>query len=155
MKKINKFIKPVLALSIVFALSSCNNAETKKEETEKTEEAVVEEFKPFKVLQIHHTVADFDKWKVAFDGHDSIRKFYGITNLALGTGIDNPNLVFIVNKIDGLQSARDFTALPELKTIMQEAGVTGKPELAFNLFFFVEGVNCIRRIECNAKSCDE
>jgi len=95
------------------------------------EEPATSAIAPFKVMLIRHTVADYEKWKPAFDAHASVRKEYGQTDLDLLRGIDNPNQVLIVEKIGDVQKAKDFTALPELKETMQKAGVTSAPEFFY------------------------
>jgi hypothetical protein len=88
-------------------------------------------FAPMKVMIIKHRVADFDKWKPAFDAHASKRKEYGQTDLDLLRRIENPNDVLIVEQISDVQKAKDFTTLPDLKEKMQQAGVTGAPEFEY------------------------
>lgn len=86
---------------------------------------------PFKVMLIKHSVADYAKWKPAFDAHSPIRKENGQTDLDLLRGIDNPNLVLVVEKITDVQKAKDFTQLPDLKETMEKAGVNSAPEFSF------------------------
>lgn len=131
MKTIQKLIKPAISIAITLSLFSCGNTETKKEEPVTAEAPAAVEFTPYKVIEIMHTVADFDKWKPAYESHDSVRAAYGLSKLALGRGIDNPNMVFVVNKISDIQKARDFTVLPDLKDAMQKAGVTSKPDFSY------------------------
>ncbi len=142
MTSIKKFLLPVMSTCFAFILFSCNNdgekkEEVKAEETAKMDTAKVEQpaavvFTPFKIIMIKHTVADFEKWKAGYLAHDSMRKVYGIAHYRFGRGIDNPNMVVVIDKVDDIRKAKDFTALPDLKTVMQKAGVTGKPEFSFS-----------------------
>ena len=65
------------------------------------------------------------------DAHGSVRKTYGLTDLDLLRGIENPNEVLIVEKIADVKKAKDFTMLPDLKETMQKAGVTSAPEFFY------------------------
>jgi quinol monooxygenase YgiN len=88
-------------------------------------------FVPFKVMVIKHTVADFDKWKPAYIAHDSVRKAYGMTDIDLVRAIDNPNKVVVVEKIEDVQKAKDFSKLANLKEAMKKGGVKGTPEFSY------------------------
>ena len=46
-------------------------------------------------------------------------------------GADNTNQVMIIEKIDDVQKAKDFTTSPTLKEAMQKAGVTSAPEFSY------------------------
>jgi quinol monooxygenase YgiN len=90
---------------------------------------------PFKLITVQHTVKDFAAFKVVYDSHDSMRQASGVTNFVMGRGLDNPNLVIVMNKISDTQKAKDFAASPDLKTAMDSAGVTDAPLISFvNVF---------------------
>lgn len=140
MTKIKKISTSLMAASFAMLFFSCNNGEKQEEkkadetvkmDTAKMEEPAVPVFIPFKIVMIKHAVADFDKWKTAYLSHDSMRMAYGITHYRYGRGLDNPNMVVIMDKIADVQNAKDFTVLPNLKEAMQKAGVKGKPEFSF------------------------
>jgi len=104
MKNIEKFLKPVL---IVFLVASCLSCKNNKIEKTETEEAMpndtattVAVFEPFKVIGIKHKVADYDKWRKEYDSHDSMRMAYGISHYMIGRGIDDSNLIIIIDKIN-------------------------------------------------------
>ncbi len=107
---------------MLFSFININNQTTVKTQPNPTSYRAL--LAPFKVILIKHTVADYEKWKPAFDAHGSVRKEYGLTDLDLLRGIDNPNQVLIVEKIADVKKAKDFTVLPDLKETMQKAGVT-------------------------------
>ncbi len=134
----NRFLKPLLALCFTASLFSCgNNTDTAKEEPKKedsvaaTPPAAPAAFVPFKVIVIRHKVADYTKWRAGFDAHDSVRKAYGLTVLAVERGIDNPNDLLVASKISDLQKAKDFSTMPNLKEAMAKAGVIGKPDISY------------------------
>ena len=82
-------------------------------------------------IVIRHTVANFDKWKVGYDGHENVRKKFGWTSATVLTEAGDPTHVTIVGKVKSLTQAKDFTKEPSLKQVMQKAGVTSAPDIAF------------------------
>ena len=133
MKNIEIFLKTVLVLIFTIAFVSC-----KKEKKEVVEPQIMEdttttevEFQPFKLIGIKHKVADYEKWRKVYDAHDSVRVAYGITHYLIGRGTDEPNMIIIMNKIDDVQKAKDFSKLPNLKETMKKGGVTGTPEFTY------------------------
>jgi|GEM_PF-812988 len=82
-------------------------------------------------IVIRHTVANFDKWKVGYDGHENVRKKFGWTSATVLTEAADPTHVTIVGKVKSLTQAKDFTKVPSLKEVMQKAGVTSVPEIGF------------------------
>lgn len=133
MKNIKKLVKLVLILVFTVTVSSCKKNKTEKIEEQVTPDTttVVAEFEPFKIIMIKHKVADYDKWRKAYDSHDSIRRSYGIMNYVMGRGMDDSNMIIIINKISDLQKAKDFSMSPNLKDVMKMAGVINKPEFYY------------------------
>ena len=136
MKKNNQIARNVLALCLSATLFSCDNnsktaSETKVDSNSAAASTTEAVFAPFKVMLIKHSVADFNKWQPAFVEHASQRKEYGLTDLDLLRGVDNANQVLVVAKIADVQKAKEFTTLPDLKDVMQKAGVTSVPEFAY------------------------
>ncbi len=86
---------------------------------------------PYQATMIQHSVADFDVWKEGYMAHDSVRSAYGLTEIAVGRMMDDPNSVMVLSRIEDLDRAKEFIAMPELKTAMDSAGVTSAPEFAF------------------------
>ena len=116
---------PMVLFTISFLLSCQSGQKT---------EVQVEEPIPassIKVMMIRHPVSDFDAWKPHYMAHDSMRAAYGMTHFSLSRGMDNPNMVLIANRIDDVQKAKDFSMMPELKAVMDSAGVTGPPTIEF------------------------
>lgn len=81
----------------------------------------------FNVVLILHPVKDFDMWKPHYMAHDSVRQAYGMRHMTLGRGVDDPNMVLIALRADNVEKAKEFIMMPELKTVMDSAGVTGPP----------------------------
>jgi len=80
---------------------------------------------------IRHKVADYGRWKEAFDAHLNARKAGGEMGHRLLVSVDDPRDVTVVLDWDGLDRARRFASSDELKQTMQKAGVLGEPEIRF------------------------
>lgn len=135
MKNIKSFLKPVLILVFTVAFLSCKNNKTEKAEPEKAmpkdTTTAVAVFEPFKIIGIKHKVADYDKWRKEYDAHDSIRMAYGISHYMIGRGIDDANMIIVIDKIIDVPKAKEFSVLPDLKEKMKKAGVISKPEFTY------------------------
>ncbi|MBK9737588.1 MAG: hypothetical protein IPO92_22570 [Saprospiraceae bacterium] len=88
-------------------------------------------FEPFKVLNVSHIVKDYDAWKKVYDEGETMRTEAGLTKLAVCRDMENPNKVYVFNKMVDVQKAKDFAANPALKTAMQKGGVTGAPVMLY------------------------
>ena len=84
---------------------------------------------------VHHMVEDFARWKLFFDGDADARRAHGSQGYQLMCSAGNPNEVVIVFKWDSVENARQFTQMPALREIMQQAGVITMPD-----FYFLEEV---------------
>ena len=82
-------------------------------------------------LVVRHTVANFDKWKVGYDGHESERKKFGWTSATVLTDAADPTHVVVIGKVKSLAQAKDFTNSPSLKETMKKIGVISAPDIAF------------------------
>ncbi|WP_133242633.1 hypothetical protein [Flavobacterium psychrotolerans] len=133
MINVKTLVRPVLVFVFALAFLSCKNNKMEKTEPLKTEDTVaaVAVFMPFKIIMIKHKVADYGKWRKVYDAHDSIRQVYGIEHYVIGKGIEDANMILTVDKFNDLMKAKDFSALPFLKTAMKNAGVVGKPEFSY------------------------
>ena len=82
-------------------------------------------------LLVRHSVQDFGKWKRVFDEHADARKNAGSKGGKLYQASDNPNDVTVVLQWDTIEHARKFAESPDLQSTMQNAGVTGQPQIRF------------------------
>jgi len=82
-------------------------------------------------LAINHEVEDFDTWKEKFDADDARRTEAGLTLLGMATGADNPNLVYMMFATSDIEPAKEMLADPEMKEVMDEAGVISEPQATF------------------------
>ena len=81
---------------------------------------------------ITHKVKDFDAWLKVYDGEGTAtRATYGLVDVALARGIDDPNLVHIVFDINDMAKAKNRMSDPTLKKLMMDAGVEGSPKIEF------------------------
>ena len=86
---------------------------------------------PFNALVIRHTVADYDVWKPFFDADSTNRNAAGLHLLGLSRGIENQNEVEMPFMINDVEKAKAFATNPDLKDVMQKAGVTSAPSMLF------------------------
>lgn len=89
---------------------------------------------------IRHKVADYTRWKEAFDAHLSKRKAAGEVGHRVMQSVDDPREVTLVLDWDSLERARRFAGSDELKQAMQGAGVVGDPD-----FYFLQDAYAVRR----------
>ena len=83
-------------------------------------------------LNVRHTVADYTKWRVGFDAHETARRAAGATGgQQIYCDLENPNAVTIVMEWDSADKARKFATDPALRQVMEQAGVIGAPEVRF------------------------
>ena len=69
---------------------------------------------------ITHKVADFAKWLIAYEGHDSARLAAGLHNYVIGRGLSDSNVVIIALKVDDTTRAKAFAKDPGLRTTMKK-----------------------------------
>lgn len=91
---------------------------------------------PQNMLIIRHKVADFAKWQVAYDGHDSARLANGLHSYVIGRSVEDSNMVMLALKADDMNKAKAFSKDPGLKQAMQKGGVTGTPRVQYVTTFF-------------------
>jgi hypothetical protein len=81
---------------------------------------------------INHKVKDFDAWVKVFDAEGTAtRASFGLVDVVLARGIDDPNLVHIVFDIKDMAKAKARISDPALKKLMTDAGVIGAPKIEF------------------------
>jgi len=140
MKKNSPALKQLLALCFSAVLFSCNENAAKKEDTSATvgDSATsiavpppAAAFVPFDVMEISHTVKDYDKWRPLFNTDSTSRRASGLEDIVVGRNVDNPNNILIALKTSDVQKGKDFGADPRLKAVMTKAGVVSKPEIQF------------------------
>jgi hypothetical protein len=121
-----------LAIIAGMALLSCNNGKDDDTTTVNTDTTATTATVPAPLpdlLVVQHKVNNFNKWKAAYESHDSARVSAGIHAFVIGRGVEDSNMVLVAMRMDDTAQARQFMANPDLKTVMQKGGVTGKPAI--------------------------
>ena len=80
---------------------------------------------------IRHKVADYYRWKEAFDAHLATRKRAGETGFRLFHNLDDPREVFLLLDWSSSEEARRFMSSDDLRNAMQKAGVVGTPDIQY------------------------
>ncbi|MBC7534991.1 MAG: hypothetical protein H7258_04790 [Ferruginibacter sp.] len=83
------------------------------------------------MIIVRHKVADYAKWQISYDAHDSMRRASGLHNYVIGRGMADSNVILIAIKADDMAKAKAFSKSPSLKEAMQKSGVTGPPSMLF------------------------
>jgi hypothetical protein len=86
---------------------------------------------PLNLMVVTHKVANFAKWQISFDEHDSLRLANGLHSYIIGRGLMDTNMVLVAVKADDITKAKAFAKDPGLKKAMQKSGVTGAPMISF------------------------
>ena len=76
---------------------------------------------------MYHKVADFGKWKEAFDGFIDTRKAAGELSYSVGTLHNEPNTAYVINEWNSIEAVQAFLSNPDLKAAMGAAGVLEPP----------------------------
>jgi heme-degrading monooxygenase HmoA len=83
-------------------------------------------------VSIHHTIADYAKWRAAFDAHAAARRAAGATGVCqIYRDVENPNQITTMLEWDNLENVRKFSSDPAMKEVFKAAGVTSAPEVHF------------------------
>ncbi len=120
---------------LALGLTSCsnNNEKTATPPPADTVKVVEKkaEFQPFDIVEIDHTVKNYDKWRPGFNTDSTNRIASGLEFIVIGRGMDNANSLAIFLKAADVQKAKDFANNPRLKDIMQKNGVMTKPDISY------------------------
>jgi quinol monooxygenase YgiN len=83
-------------------------------------------------LNIRFAVADYPKWRAAFDTREDVRRSAGATGVRqIFRDLENPNTVTLVMEWQNADQARKFAHDPALREAMEKSGVIGAPEIRF------------------------
>jgi len=80
---------------------------------------------------IRHKVADYNRWKEAFDSHLTARKRAGETGSHVYHNLDDPRDIFVLLHWQTVEEARKFMNSDELRQRMQAAGVQGSADVQY------------------------
>ena len=133
-----RFFATISVAAGALLLGSCNSGKDKKAEenktdssSTKTETTVIAPSGPTSIMIVRHKVADYAKWKPGYDAHDSARLASGLHSYVIARGVEDSNMVLIAMRMDDVNKAKAFAAMPELKDVMKKAGVVGPPMIDF------------------------
>lgn len=76
---------------------------------------------------VTHSVADYDTWKRAFDGHAAAQTSAGVVATHINRSAENPNLVSVYLAATDAAKLDAFLSSADLKETMKKAGVTSAP----------------------------
>jgi heme-degrading monooxygenase HmoA len=82
-------------------------------------------------ILVQHSVEDYERWKSGFDNNQAVRQAAGSKGGTIFRSAEDPNRLTILLEWDNLDNARAFAGSDELREAMQQAGVTGPPDLYF------------------------
>jgi hypothetical protein len=88
---------------------------------------------PPAAVLVTHQVADFDRWKAGFDGHESARRDAGVVGHHINQAEDDPNNVSVYLALTDIDKARAFSESDDLAVQMRSFGVLGPAELRWML----------------------
>jgi hypothetical protein len=80
---------------------------------------------------VHHHVRNYEAWRPAYDKHEPMRTSAGLTHGRVFRAADDPNDLVLLFDVADKKRARAFAESDDLKTVMQNAGVEGRPEMYF------------------------
>lgn len=76
-----------------------------------------------------HEVKNFQNWKKAFDADSSNRSAFNIRVKNLFQSADDENMVTIIAEASSPEDVKKFIESPELRRVMENAGVISRPEV--------------------------
>ncbi len=129
----------------LLAIYSCNSGGNKSTTTTSTDSTKADstaavakapataEATPAITLTIKQKVANFSKWFVVYEGHDTARVASGLHNFVVGRGLKDSNLVLVALHVDDTSKAREFANSPGLMAAMKKGGTIGKPIIDYTL----------------------
>lgn len=80
---------------------------------------------------VRHRVADYAKWREAFDSMHKLRAEHSWTAAEVFRDATDPNLVTIVNHVRDVESAKRYGGSAALRDAMEKGGVLSAPEITF------------------------
>ena len=79
---------------------------------------------------LSHEVKNFDEWKKGFDADAGNRDAMGVKITGVFQGAENPNHVTVISEVPSVEAIKGFLSNPDLKAIMEAAGVVGDPTVS-------------------------
>ena len=132
-----RFFTTISVAAGMLLLSSCNSGGDKKADNNTTDSSGVKKENistpsgPSSILIVRHKLADYGKWKSAYDAHDSARLASGLHSFVICRGTEDSNMVMVAMRMDDVNKAKAMSSSPELKDVMKKAGVVGPPMIDY------------------------
>lgn len=82
-------------------------------------------------ILVKHKVKEYNNWKKVYDEHNNFRIKNGMISDNVYKNANDPTEMFMLFKWDNILNARIFLQSEDLKKVMENAGVTNKPEIYF------------------------
>ena len=82
-------------------------------------------------MVIRHPVADYAKWKQAYDGAEDLRQQHGCTNQRVLREVDDSSTILVLHEFATLSAAQAFASDPGLEAAMKSGGVSAPPRIEF------------------------
>ena len=80
---------------------------------------------------VRHKVSDYVNWKRVYDKFESVRKVKGVTAASVHRDTNDPDIIVITHQFEDMNAAKGFADSEDLKLAMENAGVSGSPEIWF------------------------
>ncbi|HWD86824.1 MAG TPA: hypothetical protein VG367_01775 [Mucilaginibacter sp.] len=164
MRKFKSMLYAVPAIIIAAAIVSCGGSGAKKSgdstaaggsDTSKKAASAMAVAVPFDVVDVIHTVKDYDKWRPVFDVDSTNRKAGGGQDLVVARNADSANNILVIVKVSDMTKARAMMADPKLKAAMDKGGVISKPDINFyHVIRFANGARPKQFVVVNHKVKD-
>jgi quinol monooxygenase YgiN len=81
------------------------------------------------ITTITHSVKEFTVWKKVYESAEQLRKQDGIQDYLVLKSLADENIITVIGTTTSAASFNKFISNPDLKTTMDKAGVTSKPEI--------------------------
>ena len=140
-----KFLAAITVAGGLF-LSSCNSGGEKKADENSTDTSAAKTDTtattmttttatnpsgPTSIMTVRAKVANFAKWKTAYESNDSMREANGLHKYLIARGTEDSNMVLVANRMDDVDKAKQFASSAALKERMKKAGIVGAPTVDF------------------------
>lgn len=130
----------MLAIAVSVLLFSCNSGGEKKASEAPADSSMAKKDTvaapvpsgPELIMTVTHKVANYAKWKSAYDEHDSARLAYGVHNYVIARGLEDSNMIMVAMKMDDVNKAKEMFSSKEMEERMKKAGVTGPPSIVYS-----------------------
>jgi hypothetical protein len=82
-------------------------------------------------LIVRHPVQDYSSWREVYDGPAvaALHSKHGVSNARVARGAQDTGDVLVSHDFESVAAAEAFAADPDLKSVMDTAGVAGAPRI--------------------------